>query len=34
MAAAGVIALLALAVTVASLSWLHAEPTGMSLPRP
>ncbi len=29
-AAAGVIALLALAVTVASLGWLHLEPTGLS----
>jgi hypothetical protein len=29
-AAAGVIALLALAVTVASLGWLHVEPTGLS----
>ncbi len=30
MAAAGVTALLALAVTVASLGWLHVEPTGLS----
>ena len=33
MVAAGVIALLALAVTVASLTWLHVEPTGLSAVR-